>query len=65
MRMTHGEVVELMKSATSEADWNAKCDRVKSAFGGDYPDFWFAAIVLGGIYESTMRKIGAGQSACA
>lgn len=46
--MNEDEVVALMKSATSESDWNAKADKVKAACGG-YPQFWFDAIVLSGL----------------
>ena len=46
--MTEKQVVELMSSATSEQDWNDKCDQVKAACGG-YPDFWFPLIVVSGL----------------
>jgi hypothetical protein len=46
--MTKTEVIELMKSASSEEDWNNKCDQVKSACGG-YPDYWFAEIIASGL----------------
>lgn len=47
--MTEKEVVALMQSSKSESEWNANCDKVKSAFDGDYPDFWFKAIMLSGV----------------
>lgn len=46
--MSREDVVNLMESATSPDDWNAKCDQVKKACGG-YPPFWFDAIVLSGL----------------
>lgn len=46
--MTQQQVVDLMNGATSESDWNNKCDQVKAACNG-YPDFWFGAIVLSGL----------------
>jgi hypothetical protein len=46
--MTQQEVVDLMKSAKSEEDWNNKCDQVKEACGG-YPSFWFPSIILSGL----------------
>jgi hypothetical protein len=46
--MTKTEVIELIKSASSEEDWNNKCDQVKSACGG-YPDYWFAEIIASGL----------------
>lgn len=38
-----------MASSTSERDWNSRCNDVKQANGGDYPPFWFEAIVLSGL----------------
>ncbi len=44
-----------MNSATSESDWNNKCDQVKTAFNG-YPDFWFSSIVLSGLAGRVSAK---------
>ena len=49
--MTQQEVVNLMISATSETDWNDKCDQVKAACGG-YPAFWFSLIILSGLVNT-------------
>lgn len=46
--MTEQQVIDLMSSATSEKDWNNKCDQVKNACGG-YPSFWYSAIILSGL----------------
>jgi hypothetical protein len=46
--MTQQQVIDLMSSATSERDWNDKCDQVKAAFNG-YPSFWYSAIILSGL----------------
>ena len=46
--MTEQQVVDLMSSATSEDDWNNKCDQVKKACNG-YPDFWFPLIIVSGL----------------
>lgn len=43
------DVVELMKSSTDENEWNDNCDKVKDANMGDYPSFWYKAIILSGI----------------
>ena len=51
--MKENEVVELMRSATSEDDWNTKCDYVKGMNEGKYPDFWYSAIVLSGVFSET------------
>ncbi len=56
--MTQDEVVALMKSSKSEAEWNANCDAVKRACGG-YPEFWYAAILASGILVNVQRSWGA------
>ncbi len=46
--MSETEVVALMKSSKSEAEWDKNCDFVKKKCGG-YPGFWYAAIILSGL----------------
>jgi hypothetical protein len=46
--MTELQVVELMNTSRSEAEWNKNCDAVKKAFDG-YPAFWFSKIVVSGL----------------
>jgi hypothetical protein len=41
-------VKALMESSTSEAEWNANCEKVKAANGG-YPAFWYSTIVMSGL----------------
>lgn len=53
---TSQDVVKFMSAATSENDWNDRCDKVKAAFGGDYPDFWFFDIVMSGVVTRTKAK---------
>ena len=52
---TEGGVVALMKGATSEDDWNSRCDQVKAANGG-YPGFWFSAIQVSGLAARVMAR---------
>lgn len=47
--MSQDQVASLMKSSNSEEEWNTNCDKVKAAFGGDYPSWWFATIVMSGL----------------
>lgn len=42
-------VVIHMLGATSEHDWNTRCDEVKAANGGHYPPFWFEKINKSGL----------------
>lgn len=46
--MDEQEVVELMKSSRSEAEWNRNADKVKASCDG-YPSFWYTAIVMSGV----------------
>ena len=52
--MKEQEVIDLMKSSKSEADWNTNCDTVKKECGGDYPSFWYAEIILSGLMNDTL-----------
>lgn len=56
--MSQEEVVNLMKSSTSETEWSANCDKVKKAGGGQYPSFWYGAIVMSGLASQVMAKFG-------
>ena len=46
-------VKTLMTSSTSEEEWNKNCNQVKAINGGDYPNFWFPAILVSGIAKKT------------
>ncbi len=48
-----------MSESMSRGDWNQRCDEVMAANNGDYPNFWFATIVLSGLADKTL---GAGSS---
>ncbi len=60
--MSQDEVVQLMQSSRTEAEWNANADKVKAAFINprtkrpDYPDFWYSAIIMSGVYSVTASK---------
>lgn len=56
--MNQTDVVNLMKSSQSEAEWNANCKKVKQAFGGDFPNFWYSAIIAPGVPAATARSYG-------
>lgn len=45
--MTKQEVIDLMRSSKTEEEWNENCEKVKEAHGGQYPDYWFASIIIG------------------
>lgn len=52
--MDQQQVIDLMKSSKSGAEWNDNADKVKKACGG-YPPFWWPAIVQSGL----MRQVTA------
>lgn len=52
--MSEDEVIKLMKSSKTEKEWNDNCDKVKDAFGGNYPSFWFFEILLSGLANEIM-----------
>jgi hypothetical protein len=47
--MEKHEVLDLMMGSSSEQQWNDKCTKVKVAFDGKYPDFWFKEIIQSGV----------------
>jgi hypothetical protein len=48
-------VVGLMEATTTMADWDKACDRVKAAFDGEYPGFWYMAILASGLAGRKQR----------
>lgn len=57
--MDKNQVVTLMKSSQSGAEWDANCDKVKAAHEGRYPEYWFAEILASGVARETMANFGA------
>lgn len=51
--MNEQEVVALMGSSKNSVEWDANCDKVKTACNG-YPNFWFKAIILSGLCNKTL-----------
>lgn len=56
--MTKDQVIELLESSQSSADWSRNCDTIKKAFGGDYPDFWFQDIMQSGLMRKILARFG-------
>lgn len=56
--MRQKEVVELMQSSGSKEEWRMNCDTVQAAFGGDYPEFWYGAIIQSGLAHKTLERLG-------
>lgn len=55
--MSEAEVVALMESSKSKTEWERNCDEVKRRCG-DYPEFWFSAIVLSGLATRVAASFG-------
>jgi len=51
--MNEDEVVKLMKSSTSEKDWNKNAATVKRSCDGMFPDFWYKSIIQSGLMSET------------
>ena len=47
--MTKEEVLSLLWNATSEQDWNTKCDQIKKAHSGVYPGYWYQEVIMSGL----------------
>ena len=57
--MTQNEVIDLMRSSKNEREWGINCDKVKAAFDGSYPPFWWESIIVSGLMD---RTLGPGSS---
>jgi hypothetical protein len=49
-------VLTLMRGSKSEQEWNNNCDKVKESNGGNYPNFWFRLILMGGEMARVSRS---------
>jgi hypothetical protein len=60
--MTAQEVVDLMQSSATEAEWNNNCDKVTAAFDGRLPDFWYRAIIQSQLMAHVIELIRSNQT---
>lgn len=51
-------VADYMSEATTQADWDNRIRDVKAANGGDYPIFWYGAVIASGLTIQTAKKWG-------
>ena len=60
--MTVEQVVKLMGHSKSKVHWDKSASKVKEAFGGEYPDFWWSQVVVLPIFEQlakdALAKVG-------
>ena len=59
--MTEKEVVALMESSKTTAEWDKNCDIVKDRCVG-YPSFWFSAILISGLSKRVLERCGSNDS---
>ena len=55
--MSESEVVKLMKSSKSDAEWEANADTVTTNCNG-YPPFWYGAIIASGLMGRVVSQWG-------
>ena len=48
MNLTDQEI-EKLKATKSETEWNAMCDEIKRARGGQYPPDWWPRMMMSGL----------------
>lgn len=53
--MSEQDVVVLMQSSRSEAEWKRNVSTVWHAYG-EYPPFWYEAIIESGVAETTKAR---------
>ncbi len=58
--MTQDEVLSLMRSSKTSAEWDANCYKVKVAHNGEYPPYWFSEVIRSGLIKEVMGP-GAGE----
>lgn len=54
---TQEDAVALLKSATSDEDWNDKVDQIQAANGG-YPSWWYIAVIAPGLPQQVSSTWG-------
>lgn len=56
--MSEQEGVALMETSKNSEEWNANCSAVRRACGGQYPEWWFRAIVQSGLSARVTARWG-------
>jgi hypothetical protein len=54
--MTQKEVIDLMKSSKNPQEWNANCKTVKDSNDNNYPNYWYAEVILSGLMDETLGE---------
>ena len=56
-KMSKQEVIELMRSSQSEADWVTRAMAVQEAFDGEFPAWWREEIVEPRLADEVSRRV--------
>jgi hypothetical protein len=56
--MTKEEVLALLESVQSAAEWFAACYKVKEAHGWGYPSYWFSDVLRSGLADRILGRFG-------
>ena len=59
---TREGVCAILNTSNSSEEWKANVEKIKDANSGNYPDFWFDIVVIGGLCDSIAARWG-GSSA--
>lgn len=55
------EEVEKLKNSQTMVEWDAICDEIKKARGGQFPTDWWAKVKQSGIIDEATARFGEGQ----
>ena len=56
--MTKDEALALLKSSNSADEWDANCEKIKAAHGGQYPEWWYPEVVMSTLVGQAAAKFG-------
>lgn len=56
--MTKDDVMALLESCQSAADWEAACETIKEAHNWSYPTYWWEDVKKSGLMDRIMARWG-------
>lgn len=58
------EEIDKLKKTNNEGQWNAVCDEIKKARGGQYPPDWWSKVKQSGLMDEAIARFnGVGRRA--
>ena len=49
------DVMDFMREARGNNEWRRRCEKVKRANKGKYPEFWYEAVIQSGIRDKAFE----------